>query len=126
MKLHTLGTGGPRPDPARTSACHVLEVGAERLMFDIGRGAIQHVAQKGFPMAGIGPLFVTHLHVDHIGELANYLITSWLAGRRKPLQVFGPPGIVFFDRSGSEVKGLRVVGFQAADRFAATLDTVLR
>ena len=93
MKLHTLGTGGPRPDPARTSACHVLEVGAERLMFDIGRGAIQHVAQKGFPMAGIGPLFVTHLHVDHIGELANYLITSWLAGRRKPLQVFGPPGI---------------------------------
>ena len=93
MKLHTLGTGGPRPDPARTSACHVLEVGAERLMFDVGRGAIQHVAQKGFPMAGIGPLFVTHLHVDHIGELANYLITSWLAGRRKPLQVFGPPGI---------------------------------
>ena len=62
-------------------------------MFDIGRGAIQHVAQKGFAMADIGPLFVTHLHVDHIGELANYLITSWLAGRRKPLRVFGPPGI---------------------------------
>ncbi len=62
-------------------------------MFDIGRGAIQHVAQKGFPMAGIGPLFVSHLHVDHIGELANYLITSWLAGRRKPLRVYGPPGI---------------------------------
>lgn len=93
MKLHTLGTGGPRPDPARTSACHVLETGPHRLMFDIGRGAIQHVAQKGFPMAGVGPLFVSHLHVDHIGELANYLITSWLAGRRQPLRVFGPPGL---------------------------------
>ncbi len=93
MKLHTLGTGGPRPDPARTSACHVLELSSARLMFDIGRGAIQHVAQKGFPMAGIGPLFVSHLHVDHIGELANYLITSWLAGRRTPLRVFGPPGL---------------------------------
>lgn len=93
MKLHTLGTGGPRPDPARTSACHVLEIASERLMFDIGRGAIQHVAQKGFAMAGIGPLFVSHLHVDHIGELANYLITSWLAGRRKPLCVYGPPGL---------------------------------
>ena len=44
----------------------------------------------------------------------------------KRFELFGPPGIVFFDRSGSEVKGLRVVGFQAADRFAATLDTVLR
>ena len=93
MKLHTLGTGGPRPDARRTSACHVLEVGDARLMFDIGRGAIQHVAEKGFPMAGIGPLFVSHLHVDHIGELANYLITSWLAGRRQPLRVFGPPGL---------------------------------
>lgn len=92
MKLHTLGTGGPRPDPERNSACHVLEVGADRLMFDVGRGAIQAMAKKGLPFAEVGPLFITHHHVDHIGELSNYLITSWLAGRRKPLRVFGPPG----------------------------------
>ena len=44
----------------------------------------------------------------------------------KRFDLFGPPGIVFFDRRGEEVKGLRVVGFQPAERFAATLDTVLR
>jgi thiol:disulfide interchange protein DsbD len=44
----------------------------------------------------------------------------------KRFDLFGPPGIVFFDRRGDEIKGLRVVGFQAADVFAATLDTVLR
>jgi len=44
----------------------------------------------------------------------------------KRFDLFGPPGIVFFDRHGGEVKGLRVVGFQAADSFATTLDTVLR
>jgi thiol:disulfide interchange protein DsbD len=44
----------------------------------------------------------------------------------KRFDLFGPPGIVFFDRRGEEVKDLRVVGFQAADSFAATLDTVLR
>ena len=92
MKLHTLGTGGPRPDPVRNSACHVLEAGGDRLMFDVGRGAIQRISQKRLPFADIGPLFVSHHHVDHIGELANYLITSWLAGRRKPLRVYGPPG----------------------------------
>ncbi len=92
MRLHTLGTGGPRPDPERNSACHVLEAGGARLMFDVGRGAIQRIAQKGFAFADIGPLFVTHHHVDHIGELSNYLITSWLAGRRKPLRIYGPPG----------------------------------
>lgn len=92
MKLHTLGTGGPRPDPARNSACHVLEAGGSRLMFDVGRGAIQAFAKKRLPFAEVGPLFITHHHVDHIGEFSNYLITSWLAGRRKPLRVFGPPG----------------------------------
>ena len=92
MKLHTLGTGGPRPDPDRGSACHVLEVGPRRLLFDVGRGAIQRIAQKRWPLASIGPLFISHLHVDHIGELANYLITSWMSGRRQPLSVFGPPG----------------------------------
>lgn len=44
----------------------------------------------------------------------------------KRFDLFGPPGIVFFDRRGEEIKGLRVVGFQAADRFSATLDSVLR
>lgn len=92
MKLHTLGTGGPRPDPERNSACHVLEVGADRLMFDVGRGAIQAFAKKRLRFAEVGPLFISHHHVDHIGEFANYLITSWLAGRRKPLRVYGPPG----------------------------------
>ena len=44
----------------------------------------------------------------------------------KRFDLFGPPGIVFFDRRGGEIKGLRVVGFQPADSFAATLDSVLR
>jgi thioredoxin:protein disulfide reductase len=44
----------------------------------------------------------------------------------KRFGLFGPPGIVFFDRRGDEIKGVRVVGFQPADKFAATLDLVLR
>jgi thiol:disulfide interchange protein DsbD len=40
----------------------------------------------------------------------------------KRFNLFGPPGIIFFDRQGGEIPGLRVVGYQAADRFLATLD----
>jgi thioredoxin:protein disulfide reductase len=39
--------------------------------------------------------------------------------------LFGPPGIVFFDRSGAELGGQRVVGFQASDRFLSSLGKVL-
>ncbi|MBI4192496.1 MAG: thioredoxin fold domain-containing protein [Betaproteobacteria bacterium] len=44
----------------------------------------------------------------------------------KRFGLFGPPGIVFFDRQGNEIKSLRVIGFQPADKFAATLDLVLQ
>ena len=44
----------------------------------------------------------------------------------KRFSLFGPPGIVFFDRHANEINGLRVIGFQPADKFAATLDLVLQ
>ena len=40
----------------------------------------------------------------------------------KRFRLFGPPGIVFFDREGREIQGLRVIGFQSAERFVTALD----
>lgn len=92
MRLHTLGTGGPRPDPARNSSCYLLQAAGRSLMLDCGRGAISGMARAGLPFAETDVMLLSHHHVDHIGEFANYLITSWMAGRRRPLRVFGPPG----------------------------------
>jgi thiol:disulfide interchange protein DsbD len=39
----------------------------------------------------------------------------------KRFSLFGPPGIIFFDAQGREIKGLRVIGFQNAERFRKTL-----
>jgi thiol:disulfide interchange protein DsbD len=39
----------------------------------------------------------------------------------KRFSLFGPPGIVFFDAEGREIKGLRVIGYQGPDRFLKTL-----
>ena len=39
----------------------------------------------------------------------------------KRFSLFGPPGIIFFDAQGREVKGLRVIGYQDAERFLKTL-----
>lgn len=40
----------------------------------------------------------------------------------KRFSLFGPPGIIFFDRTGNEVKTLRVVGFQSPEVFLRSLD----
>jgi thioredoxin:protein disulfide reductase len=39
----------------------------------------------------------------------------------KRFRLFGPPGIVFFDQAGREIPGLRVIGFQPADKFLQSL-----
>jgi len=39
--------------------------------------------------------------------------------------LFGPPGIIFFDRNGREAQDLRVVGFQEAAWFGGLLDQAL-
>lgn len=41
-------------------------------------------------------------------------------GLLKRFKLFGPPGIIFFDRNGNEV--LRVVGYESADVFLRSLD----
>jgi thiol:disulfide interchange protein DsbD len=44
----------------------------------------------------------------------------------KRFRLFGPPGIIFFDAAGREIKQLRVVGYQPAARFARVLDAALK
>jgi thiol:disulfide interchange protein DsbD len=39
----------------------------------------------------------------------------------KRFSLFGPPGIIFFDASGREIAGLRVIGYQPPERFLRTL-----
>ncbi len=39
----------------------------------------------------------------------------------KRFNLFGPPGIIFFDKAGQEIAGLRVVGYQPAQQFLPVL-----
>ena len=41
----------------------------------------------------------------------------------KRFNLFGPPGIIFFDRGGKEV--LRVVGYESVDKFLRSLDRAM-
>lgn len=43
----------------------------------------------------------------------------------KKFNLFGPPGIIFFDHRGNEINSIRVVGFQNADKFTQILDRIL-
>src|SRR5690625_381855 len=42
----------------------------------------------------------------------------------KRFNLFGPPGIIFFDEQGQELSDPRVIGFMAADQFSQVLERV--
>ncbi|MFN8652116.1 MAG: MBL fold metallo-hydrolase [Gemmatimonadales bacterium] len=89
-----LGTGTPAPDPARQGPAVAVTVGARIFLFDAGPGVVRQMAAAGLPVRG-GPvtrLFLTHLHSDHTLGYPDLIFTSWVMGRRTPLQVVGPPG----------------------------------
>jgi ribonuclease Z len=91
VKLITLGTGTPRPEPRRHATCVLVAIDDEYLLFDCGRGAVLQLAKKNIPWGALTRIFLTHHHIDHIGELPDVMITSWLNGRNAPLEIFGPP-----------------------------------
>ena len=44
----------------------------------------------------------------------------------KRFKLVGPPGILFFDRNGREITALRVIGYQAPEKFLQTLEQAAR
>jgi ribonuclease Z len=86
-----LGTGGPRPDAARGATALLIEAGEDVILIDAGRGVVRQLAALGVALDRIDPVLVTHHHYDHIGELHDVILSSWLMGRARPLRLFGPP-----------------------------------
>ena len=95
MKLTLLGTGCPEPSLRRASSGYLVEVGGERLLFDVGGGVYDRLLQAGHMPDDIDRLFLTHLHSDHMMDYACWL--GCLGS--KPLEVYGPaPTAVIHER----------------------------
>ncbi|MEZ5727472.1 MAG: MBL fold metallo-hydrolase [Burkholderiaceae bacterium] len=50
------------------------------------------MVQAGEDPGSLDTIFITHHHLDHISDLADVMITSWLRGRRREMVIYGPPG----------------------------------
>ena len=92
MKIILLGTGGPKPDPNRQGPCLAIQVCDQYILFDAGRGAGTQLAGAGIPVESVNPIFITHHHYDHIGNLGDIILSSWNQGRKARLSIFGPEG----------------------------------
>src|SRR6266851_4368785 len=95
-----LGTGTPVPDPDRSGPATAIVVDDSAYLVDFGPGVVRRAKAAVFDRyitalepANLKVAFVTHLHSDHTAGYSDLILTGWTAGRRTPLEVYGPAGL---------------------------------
>lgn len=92
-KLVLLGTqGGPNALPERGETASALIVDGRTYLVDCGYGTMGKLVRAGINYRNVPNIFLTHLHDDHVSDLAALLSHQWTGGRTMPTNVYGPHG----------------------------------
>lgn len=94
MQLTFLGTGGGMPSPTRGVSAIALQVGREVLLFDCGEGTQRQFMQSSVSFMKVTNVFISHFHGDHFLGLPGLIQSMSFSGRKEPLALHGPPGMI--------------------------------
>jgi ribonuclease Z len=88
------GSRAPIPAPDRAETCILIQAGDNIFIFDTGGGSAQNLNDWNTPWDRVKGIFYTHLHSDHIFDIADFHQATWINGGRKSKQkVYGPEGV---------------------------------
>jgi len=93
LKVFLCGTSSPMPAPGRAQACVAVLAGESLYLVDAGAGSAQVAVLGRLPLDRLEAVFLTHFHSDHIAALPDFNLNSWVAGRPRPMAVYGPSGV---------------------------------
>lgn len=91
MRITALGTGMPFARRRQASCGWLVELGnGDVFIFDLGTASSANLNALGVPHSKLDKVFLTHLHVDHMGDLTSLYGLGMVRGRFTPLRVWGP------------------------------------
>jgi ribonuclease BN (tRNA processing enzyme) len=93
FEIAVLGSGGPVSAGRAASGYVVFVHGKARALVDAGPGAFVRLGEMGVDLGAIDIVLLTHLHVDHAGDLPGFVKARDLS-TDGPLRfrIFGPGG----------------------------------
>ena len=88
-----LGSGGPGA-VGRAASCYLVRVdGKARILVDAGPGAFARLGEAKLSLSDTDIVLLTHLHVDHAGELPGLFKARAVSGGEPAVfRVWGPAG----------------------------------
>jgi ribonuclease Z len=93
LRIYVCGSSSPLPDPQRAQACVVILTPEHFYVVDSGAGSTMNLIASRLPLKRLNGVLLTHFHSDHIAELYELNLNSWIQGRAEPLAVYGPDGV---------------------------------
>jgi len=92
--LHLLGTGAAFSDGDRTTTMLAVSGPGSTVVIDCGGDVVPRLLAHGLELDSVAALIVTHEHADHVSGFPLMMERLWLAGRTRPLDVYGPPSAI--------------------------------
>lgn len=92
MKITFLGTGVGIPQTGRVQSGLMTEIDGELLLLDCGCGVLGRIVEAGYRHTDVHRVMLTHLHLDHAGDLLALLKARWLSDVGEMIHVYGPRG----------------------------------
>jgi ribonuclease BN (tRNA processing enzyme) len=119
LEVVVLGSGGPRAFGRSGSSFIVLVDGVPRILVDAGPGAFLRIGELGIDLEKVDTVLLTHLHIDHSGDLPAFLNARALTSDGPiTYRVFGPNGNGLFPTTSRFVNLL--VGAEGAFAYQKT------
>ena len=94
LSVLVCGSGSPL-GTAVAQTCLLVKAGDKKYVVDIGNGSVNNLMTWSSDLLeDINGVLITHLHSDHIADLGDLNLVTWVTrDRKQQLEVFGPEGI---------------------------------
>jgi ribonuclease BN (tRNA processing enzyme) len=123
--LVVLGSGGPRSLGRASSGYAVLVDGKARLLIDVGPGTFLRLGELDLDLDALDTVLLTHLHVDHSGDLPGFVKARDLARNAlTSFRIVGPAGDQLYPSTTAFVD--RLFGAQGAFAYLPSFRSELR
>ncbi len=100
LEVVVLGSGGPRAFGRGGSSFIVVVEGTPRILLDAGPGAFLRIGELGLDLEKVDTVLLTHLHIDHSGDLAAFFNERALTSDGPiAYRIFGPDGAGLFPKT---------------------------